>query len=104
MPLPPGCLTSGSAYPGDIMTLDPMSTPPLYQENPGVDMPIETTGGTAKTAYLNIELKIHPAGGGAKALPMTAVFAPDPAQLSGAVNVLLWFHGDKRYWQANGKN
>jgi hypothetical protein len=35
---------------------------------------------------------------------MTAVFAPDPARLTGEVNVLLWFHGEKRYWQSDGKN
>src|SRR5262249_14663773 len=28
----------------------------------------------------------------------TAVFAPDPTRLSGAVDVLLWFHGDKHVW------
>ena len=35
---------------------------------------------------------------------MTAVFAPDPARLTGEVNVLLWFHGDKSYWQSNGEH
>lgn len=85
------------------MSLDRMITPPLYQAKAGVNLPIETIGAADKTAYLNIELKVSPAGG-AKALPVTAVFAPDPAQLTGEVNVLLWFHGDKRYWQANGQN
>src|SRR5262249_18185146 len=36
--------------------------------------------------------------------PMTAVFAPDPAKITGEVNVLLWFHGDKNYWNASGKD
>jgi hypothetical protein len=86
------------------MPLDPMISPPLYQEKPGVDLPIETISATDKTAYLNIELNINPRGGGIKALPMTAVFARDPARLTGEVNVLLWFHGDKRYWQSDGQN
>jgi len=85
------------------MALDRMITPPLYQVKSGVDAPIETTGATGKTAYLNIELKVN-AAGGAPALPVTAVFAPDPAGLTGEVNVLLWFHGDKRYWQSDGQN
>ena len=86
------------------MSFDPMIAPPLYQEKPGVDMPIETIGTSDKTAYLNIELNVNPRGGGVKALPMTAVFAPNPAQLTGEVNVLLWFHGDKEYWQTNRQN
>lgn len=85
------------------MALDAMTTPPLYQVKPGVDMPIEKIGATDQTAYLNIELKVGTAGG-SPALPVTAVFAPNPAQLAGEVNVLLWFHGDKRYWEAGGKN
>jgi hypothetical protein len=85
------------------MPLDRMATPPLYQGKTGDELEIETIGTNDKTAYLNIELKINPAGGAA-ALPVTAVFAPDPAQLVGEVNVLLWFHGDKRYWQADGQN
>jgi hypothetical protein len=52
-------------------------------------------------AYLNIDLKVHPMGG-EPVVPMTAVFAPDPTQLSGEVNVLLWFHGDKHYWDHTG--
>lgn len=83
------------------MPLDRMLAPPLYQEKPGVDMPIETMDG--KTAYLNIELKVLPAGG-APALPVTAVHALDPEQLTGEVNVLLWFHGDKRYWAHGEKS
>lgn len=85
------------------MSLDPMTTTSLYQVKPGVDVPVETIGTTDKTAYLNIDLKVSPAGG-TVAAPMTAVFAPDPTRLSGEVNVLLWFHGDKNYWQANGQN
>lgn len=85
------------------MALDPMVVPPLYQTKPGVDVPIESTGATGKTAYLNIELKVN-AAGGAPALPVTAVFAPNPAALTGEVDVLLWFHGDKSYWQADGQN
>jgi hypothetical protein len=85
------------------MTLDRMITPPLYQVKSGVDAPIETIGATAKTAYLNIELKVNTAGGAA-ALPVTAVFAPDPAGLTGEVNVLLWFHGDKSYWAHGQKS
>jgi hypothetical protein len=84
------------------MPLDRMITPPLYQVK-GVEAPIETIGTTDKTAYLNIELNVN-AAGGAAALPVTAVFAPDPAQLTGEVNLLLWFHGDKRYWEAGGQN
>src|SRR5262245_27067862 len=83
------------------MPLDRMLTPPLYQEKPGVDMPIETNVG--KTAYLNIDLNVN-AAGGAKALPVTAVFALDPAELTGEVNVLLWFHGDKSYWKHGEKS
>src|SRR5690349_11759501 len=77
------------------MPLDRMLTPPLYQLKPGVDLPIETIDG--KTAYLNVELKVN-AAGGAPALPVTAVHALEPEKLTGEVNVLLWFHGDKRYW------
>jgi hypothetical protein len=86
------------------MALDRTVTPPLYQERPGVDTPVETVGTTDKTAYLHIDLKVNPPNGGAKALPMTAVFAPDPARLAGEVDVLLWFHGDKKYWQSDGQN
>jgi hypothetical protein len=85
------------------MALDRMLIPPLYQAKAGSPLPIETTGATGKTAYLNIELKVN-AAGGQPALPVTAVFAPDPSQLAGEVNVLLWFHGDKRYWQADGQS
>ena len=45
------------------MSLDRWITPPLYQEKPGVDLPIETIGATDKTAYLNIDLNINPPGG-----------------------------------------
>jgi hypothetical protein len=85
------------------MPLDPMLTPPLAKLPSGAPLPIETIGTTDMTAYLDIELKVATAGG-EPALPVTAVFAPDPARLTGDVNVLLWFHGDKRYWQADKKN
>lgn len=85
------------------MALDRSVSPPLFQEKPGVDLPVETIGTTDKTAYLHIDLKVSPPNGGAKALPVTAVFAPDPARLAGEVNVLLWFHGDKRYWESDGQ-
>ncbi len=84
------------------MALDRMLVPPLYQVKPGVDVPIELSGATGETAYLNIDLKVNPPGAGKPALPVTAVFAPNPALLTGEVNVLLWFHGDKSYWQ-NGQ-
>jgi hypothetical protein len=85
------------------MSLDRMTIPPLYQVKPGVDVPIEFSGATGETAYLNIELNVAQAGG-QPVLPVTAVFAPNPTQLAGEVNVLLWFHGDKNYWQANKQN
>jgi hypothetical protein len=80
-------------------------TPPIYQEKAGVDMPIEKIGATDKTVYVNIDLKIdNMKNSGKAALPMTAVFAPNPAALSGEVNVLLWLHGDKSYWEGNQKH
>jgi hypothetical protein len=77
--------------------LNPADTPDLFKDKSGNELPIETLKGTDKTAYLKIDLKINPMGG-QPVDPMTAVFAPDPTTLSGEVDVLLWFHGDKSYW------
>lgn len=85
------------------MALDRMLAPPLYQTKSSVTAPIESTGPTGRTAYLNIDLNVARAWG-EPVLPVTAVFAPNPAALTGEVNVLLWFHGDKKYWQSNGQN
>jgi hypothetical protein len=64
-------------------------------------LPIESLTGADRTAYLKVDLKVNPMGG-QPAAPMTAVFAPDPTKLSGAVDVLLWLHGDKNYWNKDG--
>lgn len=77
--------------------LNPADTPDLFVGSNGTPLPVESLRGTDKTAYLKIDLKIKPMGGQPVA-PMTAVFAPDPSMLSGPVDVLLWFHGDKHYW------
>jgi hypothetical protein len=77
--------------------LNPADTPELFKDSTGKNLPVESLQRTDKTAYLKIDLKINPMGG--QPVPaMTAAFAPDPTNLSGAVDVLLWFHGDKHYW------
>jgi hypothetical protein len=81
--------------------LNPSDTPDLFKDKHGVDLPIESLQGTDKTAYLEIDLKVNPMGG-RPVVPMTAVFAPDPRKLSGTVDVLLWLHGDKHYWDSTG--
>jgi hypothetical protein len=77
-------------------------TPDLFKEK-DKELPVEsvTDTGADRTAFLNIDLKIN-AKGGSKVAPMTAVFAPNPSQLSGNVDVILWFHGDKNYWNKSG--
>jgi hypothetical protein len=72
-------------------------TPELFKDKNGVDLPIESLQGADKTAYLKIDLKVNPMGG-QPVTPMTAVFAPDPTKLTGTVDILLWLHGDKSYW------
>jgi hypothetical protein len=85
-----------------------MSAPDLYtikQNGKDVPLPIESTGATGETAYLKIDLQIdrmfddkkHTVPGKPVA-PVTAVFSPDPALLKGEVDILLWLHGDKRYF------
>ena len=81
--------------------LNPTDVPALFQGKDKKDLPIESLKGADKTAYLEINLKID-AKGGQPVVPMTAVFAPDATKLSGAVDVLLWFHGDKHYWDNSG--
>jgi hypothetical protein len=41
--------------------------------------------------------------GGKEVHKLTAVFAPDLSKLSGEVDILLWFHGDKHYWSKRPK-
>src|SRR5262249_37387843 len=80
---------------GGAMSLNASDTPDLIAEEP----PSTTSPG--HTLFLKIDLEIDPMGG-KPAEPMTAVFAPDPKQLSaGNVDVLLWFHGDKDVWSRN---
>jgi hypothetical protein len=77
--------------------LNPSETPELYHEKHQPPLPVESLQGTDKTAYLLINLKVDPMGEKPVA-PMTAVFAPDPSKLTGTVDVILWLHGDKSYW------
>jgi hypothetical protein len=65
-----------------------------------------TSTSKAHTLFLEINLE-EPLGAslndkgkpGQSVPPMTAVFAPDPSQLTGStVDVILWFHGDKAVW------
>lgn len=72
------------------MVLNPSATPGLMlmHEDPFEDKY------PGRTLYLEIDLKVDPMGG-QPVDSMTAVFAPDPKQLSGEVDVLLWLHGDK---------
>ena len=83
------------------MSLNASDTPDLSQDDHGHDLPIESLTGTDKTIYLKIDLEVDPMGG-KPVVPMTAVFAPDPKQLtSGDTKMLLWFHGDKKVWSKN---
>jgi hypothetical protein len=88
------------------MSLNASDIPDLFtfkdEKNRDVTMPIETLRGTDKTAYLEIDLNVD-AMGGQDVHKMTAVFAPDPSKLSGEVDILLWFHGDKHYWSQHPK-
>jgi hypothetical protein len=81
--------------------LNPNDTPDLFTDKNGDELPVESLTGRDRTAYLHIDLKVN-ANGGKPVAPMTAVFAPDPTQLSGNVDVILWFHGDKNYWNKKG--
>ncbi len=79
------------------MSLNASDTPDLIDQEP----PTATSPG--HTLFLKIDLEIDPMGG-QPAEPMTAVFAPDPKKLgTGAVDLLLWFHGDKDVWSRNRK-
>jgi hypothetical protein len=79
------------------MSLNASDTPDLIAEEP------PSTNSPGHTLFLKIDLEIDRMGG-KPAEPMTAVFAPDPNQLSpGNVDVLLWFHGDKDVWSRNRK-
>lgn len=80
--------------------LNPSTVPELFKDSFGKEFPVESLTGNDKTAFLKIDLKIN-AKGGLPVQPMTAAFAPDPKFLSSTVDVLLWFHGDKRYWNAS---
>src|SRR5262249_43168128 len=77
-------------------------TPNLAKDKQGVTLPVESLLGDDQTAYLEIDLKVD-AMGGQPVLPMTAVFAPDPTKLKGPVDVILWLHGDKSYWEYGDK-
>jgi hypothetical protein len=70
-----------------------MAAPDLIGQEP------PTAQSTGHTLFLKIELNVDTFGG-KKVAPMTAVFAPDPKQLTTTkdVAVLLWFHGDKTVW------
>jgi len=77
------------------VSLNPSATPKLLSE----DKP--TSGSPAHTIYLEINLEFPK---GREADPMTAVFAPDPSQLTAPeVNVLVWLHGDKAVWSKHRK-
>jgi hypothetical protein len=92
-----------ACFQGEAVTLNASDTPELFKDEDGQDLPIESLTGTDKTVYLNIDLKVDPMGG-KPVVPMTAVFAPDPKQLSGGdTNMLVWFHGDKHVWSKNRK-
>jgi len=74
-----------------------MAAPDLYVDKvTKKPLPIETIG-TSQTAYLDIDLNITDGS----VQHMTAVFAPDPTALSGPVDIILWLHGDKSYWNKN---
>jgi len=81
--------------------LDSTATPDLFKEK-DTEIPVQSVAsGPDRTAFVKIDLKIN-ARGGANVIPMTAVFAPDPTKLSGNVDIILWFHGDKSYWNKSG--
>jgi hypothetical protein len=84
------------------MALNIKGPPKLFKDKDGKELPVEpvTPGGKDRTAYLDIDLEIMDKRGRPTVPmpPMTAVFAPDPSQLSGNVDVILWLHGDKGYW------
>jgi hypothetical protein len=80
------------------VSLSPSETPDLLDQ----DAPTSTS--PAHTLFLKIDLKVEK-GDGKPVQPMTAVFAPDPKLLTTPdVDVLLWFHGDKRIWSKNRKD
>src|SRR5215831_4536212 len=82
---------------GAAVSLNPADTPDLIDEEP------PTSNSIGHTLFLKIDLEIDPMGG-KLVEPMTAVFAPDPKRLTGGnVDLLLWFHGDKRVWSKNRK-
>jgi hypothetical protein len=92
-----------ASFQGEAVSLNASDTPDLFKDKDGHDLPIESLTGTDKTVYLKIDLKVDPMGG-EPVVPMTAVFAPDPKQLTtGDTNVLLWFHGNKDVWSKNRK-
>jgi hypothetical protein len=79
------------------VVLNASATPDLIDQ----DLPTATTPG--HTLFLKIDLQVDPMGG-QPVDPMTAVFAADPKQLpTGNVDVVLWFHGDKRVWSRHRK-
>jgi hypothetical protein len=87
-----------------LLGLNPNATPELFEGADGKPFPVEPVapGGRDRTAWLNIDLQMWNKTKQPKVSmpPMTAVFAPDPAALSGDVDVILWFHGDKSYWES----
>jgi hypothetical protein len=79
------------------VALNPNDTPKLIDE----DKPTAAVPG--HTLYLKIDLEIDPLKG-QPVQPMTAVYAPDPNQITGGkANVLLWFQGDKKVWSKHRK-
>src|SRR5262245_33186004 len=71
-----------------------MAAPDLFVDDKTKQpLPVEAIG-ASRTAYLDIDLKITDSS----VQHMTAVFAPDPTLLSGPVDIILWLHGDKHYW------
>lgn len=85
-----------ASFQGETVSLNASDTPDLIDQDP----PTATSPG--HTLFLKIDLKVDPMGG-KPVEPMTAVFAPDPKKLTGDVDVLLWFHGDKDVWSKNRK-
>jgi hypothetical protein len=79
------------------MGLNASDTPKLLdQDSPTAALP-------GHTLYLEIDLEVNPMDGQPVA-PMTAVYVPDTKKpLTGNVDILLWFHGDKRVWSRNRK-
>jgi hypothetical protein len=64
---------------------------------PNLTIPTETGVATSSdvTLYFDVNLKNGVTDKTGKPFNMTAVYAPDPSQLSDPVNVLFWFHGHK---------